>query len=122
MAGPIVVLVVEDDAFTRMSIVDALQHDGFTVHEARNSEHALAALEQDIGADCLLTDVDLGSGIDGLSLASKVHDSFPDMEIVIVSGTRRTVPADVPDARFFIKPYDAGAIAATVRELVRKRR
>jgi DNA-binding NtrC family response regulator len=118
MTDPIAVLVVEDDALIRGNIVDVLEEDGFTVHECDSSAEALAAMESNIGADCLVTDVDLGKGIDGLDLASIVHDHWPDVGIIVVSGKPRTMPVDVPDARFFIKPYDPEKIADMIRELV----
>ena len=118
MTGPIVVLVVEDDAITRMNIVDSLHDDGFKIYEAPTSEEALEALDAELGVDCLLTDVDLGAGLNGLHLASLVHQKFPLVEIVVVSGQLRVMPADVPDARFFIKPYDPATIAAAVRAMV----
>lgn len=122
MNGPIVVLVVEDDAITRMNIVDALQDDGFKIHEAPNAEEALTALDLQLGVDCLLTDVDLGAGWNGLRLASEVRTRYPSVEIVVVSGQLRSMPAGVADARFFIKPYDPAAIAKTLRQLVLAKR
>lgn len=118
MTAPIVVLVVEDDIMTRMNIVEALQDDGFKIHHAPTSEEALKALDQHMGVDCLLTDVDLGGGMDGLGLASEVHHRYPTVEIVVVSGQSRSMPSDVPGARFFIKPYDPGTIAKSVRGMV----
>ncbi|UXN68008.1 response regulator (plasmid) [Devosia neptuniae] len=118
MTGPIVVLVVEDDAITRINIVDALHDEGFKVHEAPTSEEALQTLDAELGVDCLLTDVDLGAGLDGLRLASQARGNFPLVEIVVVSGQLRQMPTDVPDARFFIKPYDPATIADAVRAMV----
>lgn len=118
MTAPIVVLVVEDDIMTRMNIVEALQDDGFKIHHAPTSEQALEALGRHTGVDCMLTDVDLGDGMDGLRLASEVHHRYPTVEIVVVSGQSRSMPSDVPCARFFIKPYDPGTIAKTVRDMV----
>ncbi|WP_127753266.1 response regulator [Devosia sp. 1566] len=107
---------------TRMNIVDALQDDGFKIHEVPNAEEALKALDVQLGVDCLLTDVDLGAGLNGLRLASEVRTRYPSVEIVVVSGQLRSMPPGVPDGRFFIKPYDPAAIAKTLREMVLARR
>ncbi|UXN75944.1 hypothetical protein N8D56_27590 (plasmid) [Devosia sp. A8/3-2] len=40
------------------------------------------------------------------------------VEIVVVSGQLRLMPADLPDARFFIKPYDPATIVDAVRAMV----
>jgi DNA-binding NtrC family response regulator len=114
----ITVLVVEDDLLIRTNIIDALEDDAFEVYEAENAASALETLHGNIGIQCLLTDVDLGNGMDGLSLASSVHGKWPDIGIIVVSGKSRVMPSDVPNAKFFIKPYDPEKIADMIRELV----
>lgn len=114
----ITVLVVEDDVIIRTNIVDALEDDAFEVHEAENAAFALETLYGKFSIQCLLTDVDLGNGMDGLCLASSVHDKWPDIGIIVVSGKSRVMPPDIPDAKFFIKPYDPQKIADMIRELV----
>jgi DNA-binding NtrC family response regulator len=118
MTDQITVLVVEDDALLRMDITTVLQDEGFSVVEVESAPRALASLYGNIGAHCLVTDVDLGEGMDGLELASSVHEEWPDMGIIVVSGKTRTMPVDVPDARFVIKPYDPARIAGMIREMV----
>lgn len=117
MARRISVLVVEDDGLIRDNIVTVLEDDGFSVQDFDESAKALAALNTGVHVDCMITDVDLGKGIDGLDLASAVHQMWPAIGIIVVSGKPRTMPIDVPDAKFFIKPYDPERIASMVREL-----
>jgi DNA-binding NtrC family response regulator len=121
MAGPIVVLVVEDDPLVRMNIVDALTQDGFTIYDAPNSSEALAAVSASVSVDCLLTDVDLGQGMNGLGLATQMRAAAPDLQVIVVSGQRHQMPAELPDARFFIKPYSTSKIAEAEREMVEAR-
>ncbi|KKC31379.1 response regulator [Devosia psychrophila] len=118
----ITVLVVEDEPLMRMTIVDALEDANFEVHEAEHATSALATLYGNIEIECLVTDVDLGDGMDGLRLASSVHGKWPTMGIIVVSGKDRVMPADVPDAKFFKKPYKPAEIAGMIRELVVARR
>lgn len=114
----ITVLVVEDDALVRINIIDALEDHAFQVYEADNAASALETLSGNICIHCLMTDVNLGNGMDGLCLALSVHEKWPDIGIIVVSGQNRVMPPDVPDARFFIKPYNPEKIAETIRELV----
>lgn len=114
----ITVLVVEDDALIRINIMDALEDRAFQVHEAESAALALEILSGNTCIQCLVTDVDLGIGMDGLRLASSVHDRWPDIGIIVVSGKNRVMPPDVPHAKFFIKPYSPEKIADAIRELV----
>jgi DNA-binding response OmpR family regulator len=113
------VLVVEDDALILISIIDVLEDYQFEVYEAATASHALDMLYCDIVPECLVIDVDLGSGMDGLQLASSVHKKWSDIGIIIVSGKDRTIPPDVPNAKFVKKPYDPIEIAAMIRSLTK---
>lgn len=118
MGSPIILLIVEDDLLVRMNIVEALEGDDFFIHHAASYQQALEASSRAGMVDCLLTDVDLGEGLDGLSLAAELRRSRPDLHVIVVSGQRRTMPTNLPGARFFMKPYSASVMAATVREMV----
>ena len=118
MTDPIAVLIVEDEPLIRMNIVGVFESEGFKVHEAQGASAALALLYSHVPVDVMFTDVDLEGGMDGLTLAAAVRDEWPDIKIVVASGVRRVTPREVPDGKFFVKPYNAATIVATVRELV----
>jgi CheY-like chemotaxis protein len=54
----ITVLVVEDEMLIRMDIVEFLQDEGFTVHEASNADDAIAILIANPDIRVLFTDID----------------------------------------------------------------
>lgn len=118
MAEPISVLIVEDEPLIRMNIVAVFEAEGFKVHEAPGAAAALALLYSHVAVDAMFTDVDLDGGMDGLTLAAAVRDEWPDIKIVVASGVRRVSPREVPDGKFFVKPYNPDTIVATIRELV----
>jgi CheY-like chemotaxis protein len=118
MAEPISVLIVEDEPLIRMNIVAVFEAEGFQVHEAPGAAAALALLYSHVAVDAMFTDVDLDGGMDGLTLAAAVRDEWPDIKIVVASGVRRVSPREVPDGKFFVKPYNPDTIVATIRELV----
>jgi two-component system, response regulator PdtaR len=104
----------------RISLADVLRHHGFNVIEAANADEALRLLRRSPHVDLILTDIELErSSMDGLALATAVHERDPHIRIVVASGNR---PAQLPDgtAAFFAKPYSFPVIVHCVRELVER--
>ena len=116
-----VVLVVEDEPLLGELITDALTERGFEVQVAHDARGALRYLREGGEADLLFTDIDLGSGMDGATLAQIVHEMLPDMPIVYSSGRRASGQfAAVPGAAFLSKPYTLNQIDAMLERLVRQ--
>jgi CheY-like chemotaxis protein len=64
------VLVVEDEALVRMTLVDVLDDAGFNVIEAIHADDALQALRSAPGIQAVVTDVEMPRGsINGFELA-----------------------------------------------------
>jgi DNA-binding LytR/AlgR family response regulator len=71
------------------------------------------------GADCdiLFTDIDLGAGMDGATLAQLVHAMRPALPIVYTSGRRSLGDfATVPGAAFLPKPYSLSDVDRTIAQ------
>jgi two-component system, response regulator PdtaR len=119
MAEKIAVLVVEDEAITRMDVVEQLEDAGFRVFEAANADKAIILLETNPLISILFTDIDMPGSMDGLKLAAAVRDRWPPVRIVVTSGHRKIDMAALPqESRFFSKPYNVSEIAATMRTMV----
>src|SRR5215204_7242835 len=102
------VLVVEDEMVLRMRAVDIVEDAGFTAIEAVNAEQALSILESRSDISLLFSDVQMPGSMDGLKLAHAVHNRWPSIKIILVSGLVRLSDTDTPaDSRFFGKPLDA---------------
>jgi CheY-like chemotaxis protein len=89
----IAVLVVEDEAFIRMAIVDELENAGFDVFEAAHADAAIASLVANLNIRLMFTDIDMPGGMDGLKLAAAVRDRWPPIKIIVTPATRQSTRA-----------------------------
>jgi len=114
-ADPSTVLIVEDEPLIRLFISDLLEDAGFKVVEAANATEALVLLESGLRVNVLLTDVDMPMGCSGFELAHQVHCSWPETEILIMSGRQWPSRGDLPPgAAFLAKPCPNEAIVSHV--------
>jgi two-component sensor histidine kinase/CheY-like chemotaxis protein len=113
------VLVVEDEIVLRMRAVDIVEDAGFTAVEAVNADEALAILESRSDISLLFSDIQMPGTMDGLKLAHAVHDRWPSIKIILVSGQIKVSDADKPlDSRFFGKPLEVKKIIAELQGMV----
>ena len=114
-----VVLIVEDEFLVRMGTIAAVETAGFDVLEAGDSDEAIAILSVRDDIRLIFTDVHMPGSMDGLKLAHFVRDRWPPVKIIATSGRVRIAESDLPEGgRFLPKPYSAGEITATLRELI----
>jgi CheY-like chemotaxis protein len=101
-----IALVVEDDAIQREDVATLLEESEMGVIQCASAEAALGVLEK--MGDCLslmFTDVNLAGAIDGLELARFAKANFPNIHVIVTSGTPRAgLPAG---AKFLAKPWRA---------------
>src|SRR3954462_4390176 len=113
------VLVVEDEIVLRMRAVDMVEDAGFTAVEAVNADEAPSILESRSDISLLLSDIQMPGTMDGLKLAHAVHDRWPSIKIILVSGQVRPSDEDQPaDSRFFGKPLEVKHMIAQLKEMV----
>ena len=116
---PTVVLVVEDEMLLRMRAVDMVEDAGFTPLEAVDADEAVAILESRSDIALLFTDIQMPGSMDGLKLAHAVHERWPPIKIILVSGQLKLANIDIPaDSRFFGKPLEASEIIAEMRNMI----
>lgn len=101
------ILVVEDEALIRMNAAEMIQDAGWTALEAENSDEALQVLADHPEVDLLFTDINMPGKIDGLELASRVHETYPHVELVATSGKHIVIDDSMlpDDGTFLRKPY-----------------
>src|SRR6187431_300457 len=99
-----IALVVEDDALQRELVVILLEESDMGVMQCDSAEAALGVLDRMGGCVSLMfTDVNLAGAMDGLALAHFVRERFPNMHVIVTSGTPRT---GLPEgAKFLAKPW-----------------
>ena len=98
-----VAVVVEDDYFQCEQIRELLEENNMQVIRCESAEAAeLVVARADLELELLVTDVELSGLKSGLDLARFAREQFPNLRIVVVSGTRR----DVPEGMAFLeKPW-----------------
>ena len=112
------ILVVEDDTFIRMNVVEMLDVAGFNIREAVNADEAIRMLERDSNIQLVFTDIDMPGSMNGLKLATAVRERWPPIRIIATSGHFDIQAGDLPaDARFIPKPYLSAQIISAVLEL-----
>ena len=116
-------LLVEDDANTRMAKTQALRTYGREVLEAATGDAALRLLDEHPAIKLVVMDLVLPD-IDGLKLMSLINARRPRLPIILISGylSQRAGDAivDTPDKRskYFAKPFRPSALVRTVQELL----
>ena len=118
-ASPAKVLVVEDEMVLRMRAVDIVEDAGFTAVEAVNADEAISILEARSDISLLFTDIQMPGSMDGLKLAHAVHDRWPAIKIILVSGQMNPSAAERPtDSRFFGKPLGVEEMTAQLQVMI----
>src|SRR5579864_6855952 len=113
------VLVVEDEMLLRMRAVDIVEDAGFTPIEAVNADEALAILESRSDISLLFTDIQMPGSMDGLKLAHAVHERWPSIKIILVSGQVKPSDAERPaNSRFFGKPLGVEQMITELQAMV----
>ena len=117
--APPVVLVVEDEPLLRMLAVEVVEQAGFIAIEAQDADEAVILLESRADITLLFTDINMPGSMDGLKLAYAVRDRWPPIKILVVSGQRQLLPAELPsNSCFFGKPYQTSSLVEELRSMV----
>jgi DNA-binding NtrC family response regulator len=109
------VLLVEDDELIRDILGEALNEAGLDTVRSPTAERALELMQ----GDCprvMVTDINLGAGMDGLALGRAARLRFPELPIVYISGRYAAVSGLRKDERFLPKPFAASALLRTIAE------
>jgi two-component sensor histidine kinase/DNA-binding NarL/FixJ family response regulator len=113
------VLIVEDEMMLRMRAADIVEDAGFRPVEAVNADEAMSILESRSDISLLFTDIQMPGSMDGLKLAHAVHDRWPRIKIILVSGQVTPSDAEKPaDSRFFGKPLSVDKMIAELQAMV----
>lgn len=120
-AGPMSVLVVDDDAEVRVSLVELLRGLGHHTIEASRGEDALTLLE-DNAVDTLLCDFAM-PGMSGVTVAHLARASRPGLKVVFMSGyadADELRDALGQNATLLRKPFDVAAVQRALASAVRQ--
>ena len=117
-----VILVVEDDAFTRTPIVRALRSFGYFVLEATNGEDALRVMqEHHAPVHLVISDVVMPE-MNGAELVAFLRDSYPELRVLFMSGYTagyiEEMGERVAGVELLSKPFSPTQLIAKVREVL----
>lgn len=102
----------------RMDTIKMVADAGYTPVEAADADRAVAILESRSDIALMVTDVQMPGSMDGLRLAQSVHERWPSIKIIVVSGQLKQ-PHEIPaDSRFFGKPLEAHDMILQMRNMI----
>lgn len=111
------VLIAEDESFTALALVDALEARGHEVREAADGAQALEIM-QDFRPDVLVTDLTMPV-MDGFELIRQLNarpEGAP--PVILITGLPRSkLPEDLPYQAYLGKPVDYNALYGLVERL-----
>jgi signal transduction histidine kinase len=116
--GPANILVVDDDAQVRTTMVESLRAHGYLVAEASDGADALAQMEYSC-PKLLLIDFAM-PGRNGAEVARLARDRYPQLKVLMVSGhaDHSAISTAIGTVRLLRKPFDTQdllhAVAATL--------
>jgi two-component sensor histidine kinase len=113
------VLIVEDEMLLRMRAVNIVEDAGFCPIEAINADEAISILESRSDISLLFTDIQMPGSMDGLKLARVVHQRWPAIKIILVSGQVTPSDDEKPlDSRFFGKPLSMQRMVTEMQSII----
>jgi CheY-like chemotaxis protein len=115
------ILLVEDDDLVRDCLLEALHDAGHAIQGIGTGEAALSSLSLDRPPSVVVTDINLGPGMDGLAFARAAREMFPELPVVFISGRYAELRGMAAYERFLPKPFTTPALLQAIAE-VRKAR
>jgi PAS domain S-box-containing protein len=113
------ILVVEDNAEVRQTVVRQLNELGYQTVEASGGSEALDILMQGERVDLMFSDIVMPGGIDGTQLAEAATALRPDLKVLLTSGFARGSIQDGATSAYLknllSKPYRKTELAQRVR-------
>ena len=121
MENSVLILIVENEVLIGIDVESSLQDGGFETHLAQNGKKAIAVLEdKELSVAGLVTDIDLGAGPDGWSVAQRARELNPAIPIVYMSGHQVIEHASkgVPASLMVQKPFASMQIVTAISQLL----
>lgn len=122
MAERFNVLIVEDDAGIRQSLIETLTALGFIIGEASNGEQALLRLRM-VDYDAVLLDINM-PGMGGIETCRRIFQDYPHIPIIML--TVRDEEDDKVEALdagaddYVTKPFQIRELTARLRSAIRR--
>ena len=116
------VLLVEDNDVIRIHLAELMTEAGFEVVGAPDAESALELAGAVRPPWVVVSDVNLGRGMDGFALANAARSRWPTVPVLLMSGVEANFAGWHCGAteRFLSKPFSSDAFLQSVADLTGK--
>jgi DNA-binding response OmpR family regulator len=113
------ILLVDDDDLVRIVLAETLSDAGYEVVDTGDPYEALGFPDAIGPPDVLITDIDLGSGLNGIDVASKARHLWPDVRIILISGlsANHTGQSIDPRDRYIQKPFSGDRLMGEIERM-----
>ena len=105
------VLIVDDEFFIRLVLVEMLESRGYIAFQASHAEEAISIMTEQPGITAVLSDIEMPGTMDGVELVRVIAERWPPTVLILISG-KEAPPAHILPARirFLPKPVTDGAL------------
>jgi len=118
------ILIVDDEAVTRVSLLDAMRLEGYQVDTAASGEEAMSLLEKREPFDLVILDLKM-PGMDGLEVAERIHATSSETVVILLTafGTMETAIEAIRRGAhdYLLKPCPIPKILDSVQDGLSKR-
>lgn len=111
------ILLVEDDELVRDCLEEALLKAGLSITGIESAEEALSLLSPEKPPSVLVTDINLGAGMDGLAFVRAARAVCPGLPAVFISGRYGELRGMSACERFLPKPFTTPALLRAIEDV-----
>ena len=119
------VLVLDDDVFVRLPVVQLLRECGYRVLEAASTDEAIAVLEKTaVPVDVVLSEIDIAGSMNGVGFAQWARSIRPELKILLAGTPERTVQnaAELCEVEPMLqRPYEHKLVRDRIKRLLAAR-
>jgi two-component system cell cycle sensor histidine kinase/response regulator CckA len=117
------ILVVDDEGAVRRFAVRVLEHEGFTVVEAKDGLEALEVVQQNDGSfDVVISDIVMPR-LNGVELMQALASSHPELPVILMSGYATAALSElgiVAPCSILPKPFPPERLLHEVRRCIKR--
>lgn len=111
------ILLIDDDELIRVCLVEALHEAGLATVEQSCGEDALRAIVDHGPPRVVVTDINLGAGMDGRAFAAVLRRQHPGVPVIYISGRYAEIKPLTSIERFLPKPFTTRTLLRAIEEL-----
>jgi CheY-like chemotaxis protein len=114
------ILLVDDDELVRIVVAETLSEAGHDVIKAADPLEAFALPAATDPPSVVITDINLGTELNGLDVAAAAHRKWPYVRVMLISGLPANHTGQEPDSRdrYLQKPFSGPRLLRAIEELV----